>query len=181
MTTPMYFTHGKLLAQSGNIRVYLFNGLLHLEEDHNLWAIEDEIEEYRDQMGNKPKGNCLEIGLGLGIASKHILSFDNVKSLTTVEINKHVIKTQRTINPINDPRHHIINMDGVEYLRLTKDKYDFIFLDFYHFVDEDSIDMIKGCLDNCKRILKNGGHIVPWIDIYIPEEFIGLLNKLLND
>jgi len=51
MTTPIYFTHGDLIAESGNMRIYDFNGLLHLEEGpgHTLWAIEDEIDEYKAQ------------------------------------------------------------------------------------------------------------------------------------
>ena len=51
MDMPIYFTHGDLIAESGNARIYRFNGLLHLEEGpgHTLWAIEDEIEEKTDK------------------------------------------------------------------------------------------------------------------------------------
>jgi len=173
--TPIYFTHGKLLAQSGNIRVYLFNGLLHLEEGpgHTLWAIEDEIYQYRDQIGNKPKGDCLEVGLGLGIASRYILSREGVKSLTTVEINEDVIKVQRQTNFIDDPRHTIICMDGFEYITKTDKKYDFAFFDHYHFIDEEGLPLIEKYVKMCKkRVLKEGGKIVAWFDISTPEEFI---------
>jgi spermidine synthase len=190
MTTPMYFD-GELLAQSGNIKVYLFNDMLHLEEGpgHTLWAIESEIHEYREQMADYPNGESLEIGLGLGVASKYILSCEGVDSLTTVEISEDVIKVQRQVNPIDDPRHIIICMDGFEYLITANKKYNFAFFDFYHFADEEGLPLIKKYVEMCKkrvlkeggkivgwfdirRVLKEGGKIVGWFDVSTPEEFI---------
>jgi spermidine synthase len=169
----MYFTHGRLLAQSGNIKVYLFNNLLHLEENHVLWAIEDEIKEYKEQIANYPHGACLELGLGLGVASRYILSCEGVDSLTTIELQEDVIKVQKQVNFINDSRHTIICMDGFEYLISTDKKYDFIFMDHYHFADEDGLPLIKKYVEMCKkRVLKEGGKIVGWFDIYTPEEFV---------
>lgn len=172
--TPIYFTHGELIAESGNMRIYRFNNLLHLEEGpgHTLWAIEDEIDEYKEQIGNYPHGDCLEIGLGLGIASKYILSCTGVDSLTTIEISKDTIIVQKQTNFIDDKRHIIICMDGWKYINKTNKKYDFIFMDFYHFIDEDGLPIIKEYVDICKRkILKEDGKIVGWWDVYTPEEF----------
>ena len=183
MSTPIYFTHGKLLAKSGNIKVYLFNDLLYLEEGpgHTLWTIESEIEEYEQQIANYPKGNCLEIGLGLGVASRYILSCKGVKSLTTVELLEDVIKVQKQVNFINDPRHSIICMNGWEHIISTDKKYDFVFMDHYHFADEEGLPLIKKYVEMCKkRVLKKGGKIVVWQDIYMPEEFIESFHKLFK-
>jgi len=173
--TPIYFTHGKLLAESGNMRVYLFDDMLHLEEGpgHTLWAIESEIKEYREQIADYPHGDCLEIGLGLGVASKYILSCDGVKSLTTVELLEDTIKVQKQTNFIDDDRHTIICMDGWEHIISTDKKYDFIFMDFYHFIDEEGLPLIERYVEMCKkRVLREGGKIVAWLDISTPEEFI---------
>ena len=179
MVTPIYFTNGRLLAQSGDIKVYLFNDLLHLEEDHVLWAIEDEIEEYKDQIKDYPHGDCLEIGLG--IASRYILSCRGVNSLTTIEINEDTIVVQKQTNFIDDPRHTIVCMDGFEYLITTDKKYDFIFMDHYHFIDEEGLPLIKKYVEMCKkRVLKEGGKIVGWWDIYTPEEFIEPFYKIFE-
>jgi len=184
MPTPVYFTHGELIAESGNSRIYKFNDLLHLEEGpgHTLWAIEDEIEEYEDQIKNYPYGDCLEIGLGLGVASKYILSCERVSSLTTIEINEDTIKVQKEANFIDDPRHIIIYMDGWKYINETDKKYDFIFMDFYHFIDEEGLPIIKKYVEICKeRVLKKGGKIICWFDIYTPEEFVDEFYKIFED
>jgi len=113
----IYFEDGKIIAESGEVRVYKYKGNLYLEVGlgHNLWADSLEIEEYKKQLRSIPKGDCLETGLGLGIVSKYILSCPNITSLTTVEINKDVVEVQRKVNPINDERHKIIIGDGVEW------------------------------------------------------------------
>jgi len=173
-TTPIYFTHGDLIAESGNMRIYDFNGLLHLEEGpgHTLWAIEDEIDEYKEQIGNYPRGDCLEIGLGLGIASRHILSCRGVNSLTTVEISEDTIIVQKQAYFIDDKRHEVVCMDGLSYINSTDKAFDFIFMDFYHFIDEEGLPEIETYVKACKRILRKDGKIVGWFDIHTPEEFV---------
>jgi len=182
MDTPIYFTHGILLAESGNMRIYKFDRMLHLEEGpgHTLWAIEDEIEEYSEQISSYPHGDCLEIGLGLGVASKYILSCPSVDSLTTVEISEDVVKIQKETNFIDDDRHTIICMDGLSYINLTDKAYDFIFMDFYHFIDEDGLPVIKTYVDSSRRILREGGKIVGWFDPYTPEEFVNDFYKIFE-
>lgn len=181
-TTPIYFTHGDLIAESGNMRIYNFNGLLHLEEGpgHTLWAIEDEIDEYKEQIGNYPRGDCLEIGLGLGIASRYILSCRGVNSLTTVEISEDTIIVQKQAYFIDDDRHEVVCMDGLEYINSTDKTFDFIFMDFYHFIDEEGLPEIETYVKACKRILRNNGKIVGWFDIYTPEEFVEPFYKLFE-
>ena len=88
-TGLIYFKDGILIAESGRAKIYKLNNELFLEigPGHNLWALESELKDYIWQLSDKPMGECLEIGLGLGVASKYILSCPKVKGLTTVEIN----------------------------------------------------------------------------------------------
>jgi predicted methyltransferase len=178
----IYFEDGKLVAKSGKVRVYKYEGNLYLEvgPGHNLWADSLEIEEYKEQLGNTPRGDCLETGLGLGIVSKYILSCPNVTSLTTIEINKDVVEVQKKVNPINDKRHKIIIGDGVEYILNTSSKYDFIFIDSYTLIDEDTLVDIKAYVSTSKQILNKGGVIQAWWDIYTPDEFEGKFFELFK-
>jgi hypothetical protein len=181
MTTPIYFTHGEIIAESGDAKVYEFEGKYYLEigPAHTLWAISDEITEYIDQIGKKAKGNCLEIGLGLGIASNYILSSPDVKFLTTIEINKDVIDVYKQLNDISD-NHTIINQSGLDYLLGAEEIFDFIFLDFYDVIDEDTLDDIKVYVKLSKKILNNRGKIIGWFDIYTPDNLATEFFKLFK-
>jgi len=171
----LYFRDGELLAQSGEARVYRFMDFLHLDigPGHNLWAIESELEDYVWQINGRPKGDCLEIGLGLGVASKYILSCPKVKTLTTVEINKDVIEVQKQANPINDKRHLVLNADGLIYMYATDRKFDFVFVDCYALIDEETLPMIADYSRACEKVLRPNGDAVGWFDKSTPEEFVG--------
>ncbi len=171
MLTKIYFTHGKIIAKSGDVKIYEFESDKYLEigPGHNLWAISSEIVEYKEQMGNKPRGDCLELGLGLGVASNYILSRPAVKFLTTVEINKDIIKTYKKLNK-TAKNHRIVRLTGLDYLINSKERYDFIFLDFYDVIDEDTIPVIKTYLDLAKKLLTGDGEIMGWYDMYTPED-----------
>lgn len=170
----LYFRDGELVANSGEVRAYKFMDLLHLElgPGHNLWAIESEFEDYVWQINDRPRGDCLEIGLGLGIASRYILSCPKVDSLTTVEINEDVINVQKQINPIDDDRHLILNAEGLPYMCATNRRFDFVFIDCYDAVDEDTLPMIADYVNAAKRLLKECGEILGWWDKATPEQFI---------
>jgi spermidine synthase len=169
------FWRDELIGKSGNVRVYKWEGKLFLEIDSALWALESELKDYKEDMANYPKGDCLEIGLGLGIASKHILSFPEVKTLTTVEINSDVIIAQKMANYIEDKRHTIINEDGFKYVQNTDKKFDFIFLDFYQLVP-DLFSIVSEMIKECSRVLKPYGKIAGWINSNNPirKEFADL-------
>jgi len=166
MKTPIYFIYGKVIAESGNIKVYEFNEKLFLERGpgHNLWADSAEVVEYTGQLKGRPKGDCLEIGLGLGVASEYILSSFGVISLTTVEVDSDVISTYNQLTPL--PQHHVIHFDGYDYLLQTEETFDFIFLDFYDIIDEDTLPAIE---------------IVGWWDIYTPDEFTTKFFEIFED
>jgi len=178
----IYFKDGELIAESGDARVYEMNGRLYLERGtgHTLWALEDELQDYIVQLESWPKGNCLEIGLGLGVASRYILTFPKVKSLTTVEIDIDVITTQKMANPIVDDRHLILNANGLYYAYETKSMFDFIFLDFYDAIDEDTLPAIADMVTACNRILKRNGKMLGWLDKHTPGDHAAIFMSLFE-
>lgn len=175
MATPVYFTHGKLIVEEGDIRIYQFENEYYLEKGpgHTLLAISDEIKEYEEQIGGIPFGDCLEIGLGLGVASNLIISHNRVKSLTTIEKEPAVINAYRKINLLVNPEHKLVCADGLDYLIKSEYKFDFIFFDFYGTIDEDTIDVLGSMLHVVKnrKLLKKGGIAMGWIDPYT-EDFM---------
>jgi len=178
----IYFKDGELVAESGDARVYKMHDQLFLEKGpgHNLWALESELEDYIQQLGSWPQGDCLEIGLGLGVASRYLLSFPKVKTLTTVEIDEDVIAVQKIANPIDDKRHIILNAHGLYFTYQTKRVYDFIFLDFYSHIDEDTLPEIADMVEACRRTLKDGGRLVGWLDPYTPGDFAKVFLELFE-
>jgi len=162
----IYFRDGKLIAESGDVRVYEMESKRYLEKGrgHTLWTHEGEIQQYVEQLKDFPRGDCLEVGLGLGFASQYILSFPFVKSLTTVEIDEHVINVQKIVNPIKDRRHKILHTDGLLYAYKTKKTFDFIFLDFYTHIDDETLPLITDMSNACRRILRPGGKMMGWVD-----------------
>ena len=178
----IYFRDGELIAESGDARIYKMNGKLFLErgKGHTLWALEDELGDYIHQLDSWPQGDCLEIGLGLGVASKYILTFPKVKSLTTIEIDEDVITTQQLANPIDDDRHLILNTSGLYYTYETKRLYDFIFLDFYDVIDEETLPIIADMVVACERILKRRGKIIGWLDKHTPGDHAAIFMSLFE-
>ena len=172
-TGLIYFEDGDLIAEHESARVYKMNDELFLElgNNHTLWALSSELEDYIWQLNDKPFGDCLEIGLGLGVASKYILSCPRVKTLTTVEVNNDVIEVNKIINTYNK-NHTIINCDGLLYPFKTKKIFDFVFIDCYDRIDEDTLPFIRDMVNVCKFILKKNGKIICWFDKYTPEEFV---------
>jgi len=185
MTTEglIYFKDGELVAKSGEAKVYRLNNELYLEigPGHTLWAMESELPDYVWQLNDRPNGACLEIGLGLGVASRYILSCPRVRSLTTVEINKDVIKVYEQISKLFkenkfidnlDKRHTILNADGLIYMYQTRQRFDFIFIDCYDRIDEDTMPIIYDMALAAKRILAKDGVVIGWLDKHTPEEFV---------
>lgn len=177
----VYFQDGKLIANDGLASVYKMNGELFLEigPGHNLWALESELDDYIGQLYDWPQGECLEIGLGLGVASRYILTFPKVNRLTTIDSNEDVIAVHAKIPEDSRSRklnyrkkdHRIYNADGLTYAYETDKIYDFIFLDFYGVIDEDTLPMIADMVVGCKRILKPNGRMVGWLDTATPDLF----------
>ena len=171
--TPQYFSAGKIIAENGDVRVYEFEGDLFLDKgvSHFLWARSSELREYKNQIKNYPKGNCLEIGLGLGISSKYILTRPRTEYLTTIEQNPDVINVFFKLNPSGFVGHKIIYGNGIDYLIKTEETFDFVFLDFYSLIDEDTLPEIALAVRLAESKLNREGKIVAWFDPFTPEEF----------
>lgn len=186
----VYFEDGKVVAESGDAKVYKMSDDLFLEigPGHNLWALESEFEDYVWQLGDFPSGQCLEIGLGLGVASRYILTFPKVEHLTTIEVNKDVIDVHSKIKDTDrkkslnyaPSKHRILKADGIEYAYQTKQRYDFIFIDCYDVIDEDTLPFIADTAMACSKILKSDGKIIGWLDKYTPENFIEIFNHIFQ-
>lgn len=186
----VYFEDGVVVAETGKAKVYKMSNELFLEigPGHNLWALESELKDYIWQLKEFPRGHCLEIGLGLGVASRYILTFPKVEHLTTVEINQEVIDVHRKIKETDrkfrldyDPnKHRIIKANGIEYAYQTKQRYDFIFIDCYDGIDEDTLPLIADMAIACSKILKPGGKMLGWLDKNTPEIFVGVFYQIFE-
>lgn len=179
----VYFKDGELIAESGDVRIYRLNKELYLEigPGHNLWALESELPDYIWQLNDRPNGACLEIGLGLGVASRYILSCPRVRSLTTVELNDDVINAYNKLTVDDygheflvypEKRHIILNADGLIYMYQTRQRYDFVFIDCYDRIDEDTMPLITDMAYAAKRLLTENGSVIGWFDKYTPEDFV---------
>jgi len=187
----IYFKDGELIIESGEVRIYRFKNELYLEigPGHNLWALESELSDYIWQLNDRPKGACLEIGLGLGVASRYILSCPRVRSLTTVELNEDVIKAYEKLTVSDydkqfyiypEKRHTLLNADGLIYMYQTNQRYDFIFIDCYDRIDEETMPVIADMVYAARRILTKDGIIVGWLDKHTPEDFVETFYKIFK-
>jgi len=184
----IYFVDGELVAEHGEAHVYKMNEELFLEigPGHTLWALESELKDYIVQLDDLPKGRYLEIGLGLGVVSRYLLTFLQVEHLTTVEVNPDVVAVHAKIKEEDrmpelgyDPeRHRILNADGILYAYQTKQRYDFIFIDCYDHIDEETLPLIADMYAACSRILKPGGKITAWLDKYTPEPYYTAFERI---
>lgn len=186
----IYFQDGKLLSEYGKAKVYKMNGELFLEigPGHTLWAMESELGDYIDQLQDLPRGNVLEVGLGLGVISRYLLTFPKVEHLTTIEIESDVIEVHKRIpesdrgakmdyNPL---RHRILNADGLLYAYQTRKRYDFIFIDCYDRIDEETLPMIADMTAACSRLLTPKGMMMGWMDKATPPEHFDIFQKIFN-
>jgi spermidine synthase len=154
---------------------------LEIGKGHTLWTYSKEIEAYKEQIDDKPRGDCLEIGLGLGVSSKYILAFNIVKTLTTVEISRDVIDLYIERNKSLLPRHRIVHGSGRDFLISTDRKFDFVFIDFYYLIDEDTVEEIVGYINLCERVLRKNGEVVVWVDPFSDEELIRQISEAVNE
>ena len=127
-----------------------------------MYASTTERDWYIKNIHSLARGRCLEVGLGLGVASKVILANTSVRHLLTIENNENVIAGFGKLLP----RHTIRQMDINEWVDLLVDvspMYDFIFVDYYVDLEEDLEDL-QHLATNLKPLLYEGGHMVFWID-----------------
>ncbi len=145
-----------------------------------LYASSTERSWYVKNVYPHAQGKCLEVGLGLGVASKVILANKNVRHLLTVEKEEDVIAAFGKLLP----RHNILEKDVNDWVRsinavqdFFEPIYDFIFVDHYTFED-DEYYILQELHQLLKPLLKDGGKMVFWIDENAPDEDQCLVRSL---
>jgi len=88
------------------------------------------------------------------------------------QVGEALKEVQKKANLIEDDRHIVLNTDGLVYAYETQREFDFIFIDCYDAIDEESLPMIEDMAFACRRILKDDGRIVGWWDESTPEDFV---------
>lgn len=168
--------NAKLEYNQGDVRIYNAGKEQYLFVGQTMYASTKERSWYVSNVYPYARGKCLEIGLGLGVASKVITAGENVTHLLTVEKNPEVIAA------FGKPwlKHNILNMDVVEWISnfpVLEPMYDFIFVDHYTF-DDDDLDMLEWVGTGLKHLLKPEGSMIFWIDENAPEEDQERVKKL---
>jgi spermidine synthase len=160
--------NGKLEYEQGDVRIYDVESEKHLFVGQTMYASTKERQWYVKNIHGIVRGKCLELGLGLGVASEVILANPNVRHLLTVEKNPYVIAAYG--KPLR--RQNILFKDAIEWVAsfpVLEPMYDFIFVDHYTF-DEDDLSVLPWLATALKFLLKPGGKMVFWIDENAPEE-----------
>jgi spermidine synthase len=170
MKDPFEFweRNGKLEFQRGDVRVYRVDRQHYLFVDQTMYASTTERPWYIRNVMPYAKGRVLEIGLGLGCASKVILANPKVQHLLTIENNENVIAAYGRLLP----KHHLLLQDAEEWAREVPKNFsmfDLIFVDHYTF-SEDTIDELKELAQNLCPLVKEGGRMIFWVDENAPEE-----------
>jgi len=161
----------------GDVRIYRMDREHYLFVNQIMYASTTERTWYIKNVMPHAQGRCLEIGLGLGVASKVILARPEVQYLLTIEKNDAVIGAFG--RPL--PRHNILWTDIYEWITNFHDPtpmYDLIFVDHYTLEDEDTIYELEELAFRLQPLLKEGGNMVFWIDENSPEEDQAEIRKL---
>ena len=163
--------------QQDDVRIYRMEGEDYLFVGQTVYASTTEQTWYIHNVMMHAKGRCLEIGLGLGVASKVILTKPQVKHLLTIEKNEAVIAA------FGKPllRHNILCADiyqWVDNFIELEPMYDLIFVDHYTLEDEDAIYALEDLAFKLEPLLKRRGRMIFWVDENAPEEDKEEIRKL---
>jgi spermidine synthase len=152
----------------GDVRIYDMDGEKYLFVGQTMYASTTERGWYIKNVMPHARGKCLEIGLGLGVASKVILTKAEVTHLLTIENDENVIGAFG--RPLHG--HNILHMDAMKWVSefpVLDPMYDFIFVDHYTF-EEEELEPLQALSTGLRYLLRPGGKMVFWIDENAPEE-----------
>lgn len=169
--------NGFLEFNKDGVRIYNVEGEEYLFVGPILYASSTEEKWYLRNVFPHAKGRVLEIGLGLGCASKVILGNPRVHHLLTVE--KNPLVAEAFGRPL--PRHNILLADVYEWAKNVPKNYqlyDFIFVDHYVLDDPDTILDLKDLAEELAPLLRANGKMIFWIDELMPEEEKAEIKKL---
>ena len=139
---------------------YNFQSLTH---DKITWMsiIPNEIETMKDDI-DKVSGNVLVYGLGLGYFAYMISLKEDVKSITIVERDPHIIKLfKEMILPQFEhlEKIKIIEQDAFDFERTNQDTFDFAYVDLYHGSDDGIEIYLK-----FKALERRSSHYLYWLE-----------------
>ncbi len=159
-----------------DVRVYRMDNEHYLFIDQIIYASTTERLWYIQNVMPHAKGRCLEVGLGLGVASKVILAKPEVKHLLTIEQNEAVIGAFG--RPLT--RHNILWADVYKWVGNFQEPtpmYDLIFVDHYTW-DEDVLFLLEDLAFKLELLLKEDGRMIFWVDEAAPDEDKDQIRKL---
>lgn len=161
--------NGRLDFHRGDVRIYNIEEEDYLFIGQTIYASTKELPWYIHNIYNYVQGNVLEIGLGLGCASRLICKAPRIKHLLTIEKNEDVIAAFGTCL-----RHHyILSADVNEWAKQIPKEftmYDLIFVDHYTMGDEDLYPELEELASNLSSLVNPGGRMVFWIDENAPDD-----------
>ncbi len=129
----------KFSAQPGFPRSWT----LFMDGYFQLWADFEEL--YHEyfvhmpiQLNGRVPENVLVLGAGDGCLLRELIKYPDVKKITLVEIDPHIVQLARNNdvlkkinqNSFSDPRVHVVIADAFHYVRNSKEEFDAVFLDF---------------------------------------------------
>jgi len=168
--------NGELEFHEGSVRIYRMDGEQYLFVGQVMYASTTEQDWYGRNVFPHARGRCLEIGLGLGVASKVILANPAVTHLLTIENNENVIAAFG--KPLY--KHNILHADVYRWasnLIMVGPRYDLIFVDHYTF-EEEELGELQELARNLLPVLADGGRMIFWVDENAPDEDRELIKKL---
>jgi hypothetical protein len=168
--------NGELEFHEEDVRIYQMDGEQYLFVGQVLYACTAERDWYGHNVFPHAKGRCLEIGLGLGVASKVILANPRVTHLLTIEKDENVITAFG--KPLH--KHNILHADVPRWasnLIAMGPRYDLIFVDHYTF-EEEELGELEELATKLRQVLADDGRMIFWIDENAPDEDRELIKKL---
>lgn len=150
---------GDLILSTGNINLYNIgeNFFMYKKEEDKEVLITDTtmVQEYEKQIGDRPYGRSLVIGLGLGIPSSIILRNPEVHALVSIEMDPDIIALQSEVNAIVDGRHSVILNRVEHFLSMTAQVFDYVYFDFYNEIDKNVIKDINTIVPFARERLRD--------------------------
>lgn len=179
MKDPFSFWNNNAVLEyeKENVRVYKMDKEHYLFIGQVMYASTTERSWYIQNVMPHVKGRCLEVGLGLGVASKVILANPEVKHLLTVELSEAVISAFG--RPL--AKHNILCADVYEWVDNFQEPvpmYDLIFVDHYTFMEDELWENLENLVKKLSKLLKEDGKLIVWIDQNMAQSEIAQFKKL---
>lgn len=131
------------------------------ENGDTLWMSDVPMEQETNMRAlEQARGKVLECGLGIGMFTHLASKKDEVESITVVEKYSDVIKL--VYPKIKTSKTNYVNMDMLDYLMTTKERYDMIHVDIW--ADIINYHKMQPIIKVAKRKLKPNGTVVCWLD-----------------